>query len=196
MRFYAALYVVQPLSFLVGGFIFALWSRETGLLILGVAGLLIAFLILSNIVLYARKLIQLYKLSDRDKDLMTLITKSTLLTVLTVIVSVIAYVPFCMVASLNGYTYWIFELFLFMEVYSNYCFILLAYPMCATTYFTLCGKCDSLFRNCCQWLIEGNEEALSNQMDLAMANRTRTGVGETPIAQSFEADRALELEIR
>mmetsp|Transcript_69772 Transcript_69772/g.110904 ORF Transcript_69772/g.110904 Transcript_69772/m.110904 type:complete len:327 (-) Transcript_69772:189-1169(-) len=185
VRFYVALFVVQPVSFLVGWFVYSTWSQWIGLLIFSGTALLIVFLVVSIIALYVHKLIQLYTLSDGDKDLLTLITKSTLLTTLTLVISIIAYVPSFMLDSLNGYTYWIMELFLMVDVYGNYCFILLAYPMCTKTYFKVCGKCDDLFRGCCQLMLRHRlkEVMASSEMNLAKV-------------EPAETTRGLEVEIR
>ena len=91
---YTVFYILQPVLFICGGFIFLMINQQIGSFIIGVTGIFLLLLIISIVMLYVQKLIAVYKLSGGDEHYMHIITKTTILTVICLIVTMIAYSPF------------------------------------------------------------------------------------------------------
>ena len=103
-----------------------------------------------------------YRLSNGDEHYMGIATKTTILTVICLIVTMIGYTPFVFINYLNGHSYWIYEVCLLIDIYTNWMCVVGGYPMFASYYERLCAKIDSKCRDCC-----GNILGIDDEINVA-----------------------------
>ena len=197
VKTYIVIYIIEPILFILGGFMYIIVDSPIGLMLIAVAVVFILSLIISIVALYVQKLIQVYKLSKGDEHYMSIITKTTILTMMSVIVTCFGYIPFFMVNYLNGYTYWIMELSLLIDIYTNYICVVVGYPVFATLYNKLCGGLDLKCRNCCGKLagIDVNESNIAKNIQISQANSSSPGARSTSPESSISGGGMIQMTI-
>ena len=149
IRIYCCLYIAMIVFLLSGSMVFVFHEEDTyGLYLIGIVVVIIIGIMIGLMVLYIRKLINVYKLSEGDQYFMGIITKTTICTLISLSFFFFAYIPFFAVQSMTGYSYWILDLAVITDIYSNYICVIVAYPMFGTYYVKLCGKLDVKCRLC------------------------------------------------
>eukprot|EP01084_Bolivina_argentea_P096929 174236_1 len=158
VRTYTIMYIIQPISLLVSTLLYGSDKyKNIGLALTVLSGLLLIALMISVTLLYVLKLIQIYKLSKGDEYFMKLITKTTILTVITITFTFLMLIPFILVNKFNGYTYWIFELWLIVDIYINCIAIIITYKFTQKYYLKICGCCQIKCRTLCMKIVHNDE---------------------------------------
>ena len=148
-RVYAIVYVIQPVIYFSGVLTFIFVNETVGYIIIAIILVDLLGLMMSLIILYLNKLTTIYKLSNGNQYYMGVITKTTILTIISLSVTLVGYLPFFFSSWLNGYSWWITDLMIVVDIFTNYVCVVAAHPIFASYYVKLCGGLDAKCRYCC-----------------------------------------------
>lgn len=191
VRFYTFCYILQPITFISGSFLYLMDNEEFGLFLVAITAILILCIIISIVILYVNRLIMVYRLSDGDEHYMGIATKTTILTVICLTVTMIGYTPFILINYLNGHSYWIYEICLLIDIYANWICVVGGYPMFSTYYERLCGALDLKCRNCCRYIL-----GIDNEINVAKEIQMSQAPSGSPASMSpTSADSTIQIII-
>lgn len=176
VRFYTTIFVITPSIFIVAAIIHTILPFT----IIDLIGVLLCFvmiiiLIISMMVLFIRKLIQIYKnaflTTETDDSTLWIstITKTTLLTFISILLTLLSPISLAMAnVTKSTHAVWVSNFMVLFDVYTNFICVTLSYNHHADHYNKLCGCMDSQCRKMWTKMVtskSGDEEVISTTMD-------------------------------
>eukprot|EP01083_Nonionella_stella_P043961 118574_1 len=144
VKVYKFIFCTIPFCLILGAFVYTFSHVSIlRLLVLIPAFLLVVILIISVVVLFIQKLMQVYKCAGHDEALMGIITKTAILSLLSITMTILS--PTCLAISMsvpNVHVQWVANVFVLLDVYTNFVCVALCDRYYSTYYFKICGCLD------------------------------------------------------
>ena len=121
--------------------------------------LLLIFLSVSIMILFIRKLIQVYKMVTKDDDLIEIITRSTILTLVSISVTLIVLPT----SGIQMQYPWILVYVFLFDITTNFLCIMLSFDLMKEYYVTICGCIDSQCKKCWTNIVQNEADSNRNQ---------------------------------
>eukprot|EP01084_Bolivina_argentea_P088060 158978_1 len=144
---------------------------------------LFAMVMLSLVLLFVYKLIRVYRINsgmdNKDEDLISAITKTTLLTTISISITITNGIFTALWDSENNIVFrWFCHYIVLVDVFTNFICIIMSYKIYKGYYLVICRFIDSKCRDCCTYTaqMDENHNATISQMvtNLSQQNHKNT----------------------
>eukprot|EP01083_Nonionella_stella_P143980 448573_1 len=136
--------------------------------------LLFAALMISLVVLFIYKLVQVYKraaASEKDEDLVAVITQTTLLATISIFLTIVNAINTAMYSAVDNIVYqWICHYIVLFDIITNFICVIIGFKIFKQTYYALCFHLDTHCRSCCRHIVLDQSPKTLRRME--MVNHT------------------------
>ena len=196
IKTYCILYTIAALLLVAGAIAYSnFYNTFIGLLILGLAWLMMIIVMMTLVILFIYKLMQVYKSIDGDTELIATITKTSLLCFISISSSLFLAIAGIITPSTGSvHVNLIVGLFTTNDMFTNFWCVVLGFKRYHQWYLQGCKCCDSKCRSC-WYKCAGKDGKDANMMmkEIVMAQieaTVSTSTPSNPSSQQTETSQA------